>query len=140
MANANVPTYAQKYRPVTARVTVAAGAIGGGAPTGAVELARGAANAGSLVRKVWAMPSANATASSLILFLAKAETPTVFRLIDSEVMSAYTFAVTTKIPKTIFNDLTAAEPYYLSPGDILCAAAQVVPATGIDFVAQVADL
>ena len=140
MANANVPTYAQKYRPVAARILVAAGALPSGAPTGVVELARGANNAGTLVRKIWAMPCANATLSSLILYIAKAETPTVLRFLDSEAMAAYTFAVTTKIPKTFFGDLTATEPYYLAPGDILFAAAQVVPASGIDFTAQVADL
>ncbi|WP_282361234.1 hypothetical protein [Pseudomonas sp. PS01300] len=134
----NAP-FAQKFASSNAIVTAALASIGTSAPTGAVLLATGGAN-GSIVFAVSAMPRATVTASSLALFRVKSATPTVFNLIASALMPAYTLAATTEIPSTAFSKVSPTTPILLEPGEMLYAASQVALAAGIVFDASRADL
>ena len=137
--NSFTAPFAQKFAASSAIVTAAIAGIGTSAVTGAQLLATGGAN-GSLVFGVTAMPRATVGASSLILFRVKAATPTVFNLIKSTLMPAYTLAATTAVPETVFPSVTAQTPIFLEPGEMLYAGSQVALATGIVFDASRADL
>jgi len=134
----NAP-FAQKFKGNTAVVTAALAGIGTSTVTGAQLLATGGAN-GSLVVKLTAIPRATITAASIVLFLVKAGSPTVFQLIDSELMAAYTLAATTAIPETVFGNISWALPLVLEAGDMLYVGSQVALAAGIVFYAEQADL
>lgn len=134
----NAP-FAQKFAASNAIVTAALAGIGTSTVTGAQLLATGGAN-GSIVFGVTAVPRASVTASSLALFRVKSATPTVFNLIKSEAMAAYTLTATTKIPETAFASVTATTPIFLEPGEMLYAGSQVALAAGIVFDASRADL
>ena len=139
MANTFTAPFAQTYKTNAAAVTAALTGIGTSTVTGAVLLATAGAN-GSLVSKLTAIPRATVTASSLVLFLVKASAPTVYHLIDSELMAAYTLAATTAIPETAFGNITPTTPLRLEAGDRLYAGSQVALAAGIVFYAEQADL
>lgn len=124
--------FVQKFKPVTAVVTAALTGIGTSTVTGAQLLATGGAN-GSLITRLTAIPRATVTASSLVLFVVKAATPTVFNLVDSELMGAYTLAATTAIPETVFGNITPESCLPLDPGDMLYVGSQVALAAGIVF-------
>ena len=134
----NAP-FAQKFKGNTVVVTAALAGIGTSTVTGAKLLATGGAN-GSLVVKLTAMPRATITAASLVLFLVKAGSPTIYQLIDSELMAAYTLAATTAIPETVFGNISWALPLVLESGDMLYVGSQVALAAGIVFYAEQADL
>ena len=138
MNSFNAP-FAQKFVATNAVVTAALAGIGTSAVTGAQLLTTGGSN-GSIVMGVTATPRATVTASSLVLFRVKKETPTVFNLIKSELMAAYTLAATTKIPETVFSSVTATTPIFLEPDEMLYAGSQVALAAGIVFDAARADL
>ena len=137
--NSFTAPFAQKFAASNAIVTAALGGIGTSTVTGAQLLATGGTN-GSLVFGVTALPRGTVTASSLTLFRVKSATPTIFNLIKSELMPAYTLAVTTKIPETVFASVTATTPIFLEPGEMLYAGSQVALAAGIVFDASRADL
>jgi len=84
------------------------------------------------------MPRATVTASSLVLFLSK-DGGTTQRLIDSEVMAAYTMATTTAIPETTFSRIGETTPLRLEANDRLYVGSQVALAGGIVFMAQYTD-
>ena len=134
----NAP-FAQKFKSNTAVVTAALTGIGTSTVTGAQLLATGGDN-GSLLVKLTAMPRATVTAASLVLFVVKAGAPTVYQLIDSELMAGYTLAATTAIPETVFANITWAAPLVLGAGDMLYVGSQVALAAGIVFYAEQADL
>ena len=134
----NAP-FAQKFKSNTAVVTAALTGIGTSTVTGAQLLATGGDN-GSLLVKLTAIPRATITAASLVLFLVKAGAPTVYQLIDSELMAGYTLAATTAIPETVFANITWATPLVLGAGDMLYVGSQVALAAGIVFYAEQADL
>ena len=134
----NAP-FAQKFKSNTAVVTAALTGIGTSTVTGAQLLATGGDN-GSLLVKLTAIPRATVTAASLVLFLVKAGAPTVYQLIDSELMAGYTLAATTAIPETVFANVTWATPLVLGAGDMLYVGSQVALAAGIVFYAEQADL
>ena len=134
----NAP-FAQKFKSNTATVTAALTGIGTSTVVGAQLLATGGAN-GSLLVKLTAIPRATVTAASLALFLVKAGAPTVYQLIDSELMAGYTLAATTAIPETVFGNVTWATPLVLDAGDMLYVGSQVALAAGIVFYAEQADL
>lgn len=138
MNSFNAP-FAQKFAASNAIVTTALAGIGTSTVTGAQLLATGGAN-GSIVFGVTAIPRATVAASSLTLFRVKSATPTVFNLIKSELMAAYTLATTTKIPETVFASVTATTPIFLESGEMLYAGSQVALAAGIVFDASRADL
>lgn len=137
--NTMTAPFAQKFAASNAIVTAALGGIGTSTITGAQLLATGGAN-GSLVFGVNAMPRAAVGASSLVLFRVKAATPTVFNLIKSALMPAYTLSTTTAIPETPFPTVTSTTPILLEPGEMLYAGSQVALAAGIVFDASRADL
>ena len=134
----NAP-FAQKFKSNTAVVTAALTGIGTSTVTGAQLLATGGDN-GSLLVKLTAIPRATVTAASLVLFVVKAGAPTVYQLIDSELMAGYTLAATTAIPETVFANVTWATPLVLGAGDMLYVGSQVALAAGIVFYAEQADL
>lgn len=134
----NAP-FVQKFKGNTAVVTAALTGIGTSTVAGAQLLATGGAN-GSMVVKLTAMPRATITAASLVLFLVKAGAPTVYQLIDSELMAAYTLAATTAIPETVFGNISWGAPLTLDAGDMLYVGSQVALAAGIVFYAEQADL
>ena len=139
MANTFTAPFAQKYKTNAAVVTAALTGIGTSTVTGAQLVATAGAN-GSLVSKLTAIPRATVTASSLVLFLVKASAPTVFNLIDSELMAAYTLAATTAIPETAFGNISPSTPLRLEAGDMLYVGSQVALAAGIVFYSEVNDL
>ncbi|WP_341519817.1 hypothetical protein AABC73_14795 [Pseudomonas sp. G.S.17] len=139
MAKTFTAPFAQTYKTGTAVVTAALTGIGTSTVTGAALLATAGAN-GALVTKLTAIPRATVAASSLVLFLVKASAPTVYNLIDSELMAAYTLAATTAIPETAFGNIAPTTPLRLEAGDMLYVGSQVALAAGIVFYAEQADL
>lgn len=135
MANTFTAPFVQVFKTQPAVVTAALGGIGTATVTGAVAVATAGAN-GAVVTRLTAIPRATVTASSLVLFLVKASAPTVFHLIDSELMPAYTLAATTAIPETVFGNISNDTPLRLEAGDILYVGSQVLLAAGIVFTAQ----
>lgn len=139
MANTFTSPFAQTYKTNAAAVTAALTGIGTSTVTGAVLLTTAGTN-GALVTKISAIPRATVTAASLALFLVKASAPTVYQLIDSELMAAYTLAATTAIPETAFGNIAPTTPLRLEAGDMLYVGSQVALAAGIVFYAEQADL
>jgi hypothetical protein len=139
MANTFVSPFVQSYKTQSAAATIALGGIGTATVTGAVAVATAGAN-GAVVTRLTAMPRATVAASSLVLFLVKASAPTVFNLIDSELMPAYTLMATTAIPETAFGNISNDMPLRLEAGDILYVGSQVALAAGIVFTAQWGNL
>lgn len=139
MANTFTAPFAQTYKTNAAAVTAALTGIGTSTVTGAVLLATAGTN-GALVTKITAIPRATVTATSLVLFLVKASAPTVYNLIDSELMAAYTLAATTAIPETAFGNIAPTTPLRLEAGDMLYVGSQVALAAGIVFYAEQANL
>lgn len=139
MANTFTTPFAQKFSGVAAAVTAAIAGIGTSTVTGAVLLATGAAN-GSFIIKLTAMPRATVAASSLVLFVVKAAAPTVFNLIDSQLMAAYALAATTQVPVTNFDKVSWNTPIVLGAGDMLYVGSQVALTAGIIFYAEQADM
>lgn len=137
--NTMTAPFAQKFKSNSAVVTAALGGIGTSTVTGAQLVATGGAN-GSFILKLTAIPRATVTAASLVLFLVKAGAPTVYQLIDSELMAAYVLAATTAIPETVFSNISWAAPLVLDAGDMLYVGSQVALAAGIVFYAEQADL
>ena len=74
------------------------------------------------------------------LELVKASAPTVYQLIDSELMAGYTLAATTAIPETAFGNVAPTTPLRLEAGDMLYVGSQVALAAGIVFYAEQAEL
>jgi len=139
MANTFTAPFVQTLKTGSAVATTAVGGIGTDTVTNAVLLTTAGAN-GSLLTKVSAIPRGTATASSLVLFLVKSSAPSVYRLIDSELMPAYTLATTTAIPETTFSNITQQTPLRLEAGDMIYAGSQVALAAGIVFFAEQGDL
>lgn len=142
MANTFTAPFAQTYKTGTAVVTAALTGIDTDTPTGTQLLATAGIN-GALVTKVTAIPRGTVTASSLLLFIVKpvvAQATPTYRLIDSELMAAYTLATTTAIPETVFGNISPTLPLRLEAGDMLYVGSQVAAATGITFYSEQADL
>lgn len=138
MAKIYTPPYAQTPKTSIAVATAALGGIGTDTVTGAVLVATAGAD-GAVVTKLTAIPRATVTASSLVLFLVKAATPTVYSMIDSELMGAYTLAATTAIPETTFANISDSSPIRLEAGDKLYVGSQVALAAGIIFKSEWMD-
>lgn len=139
MANTFVAPFVQTYKTQAAVVTAALTGIGTSTVTGAVAVATAGTN-GALITRLTALPRATVAASSLVLFLVKASAPTVFNLIDSELMAAYTLSATTAIPETTFGNINDDTPIRLEAGDILYVGSQVALAAGIVFKAEWGNL
>lgn len=131
------PPYAQTPKTATAVATAAVSGLGTDAPTGTVLLGTAGAD-GAVVTRLMALPRATVTASSLVLFLSK-DGGVTQRLIDSELMAAYTLAATTAVPETSFGNISDSSPLRLEAGDSLYVGSQVALASGIVFAAQWMD-
>lgn len=129
--------FAQTPKTATAVATAAVSGLGTDAPTGAVLLGTAGAE-GAIVTRLMALPRATVTASSLVLFLSK-DGGTTLRLIDSELMAAYTLAATTAVPETAFGNIGDSSPLRLEAGDSLYVGSQVALAAGIVFKAEWMD-
>lgn len=138
MAKTFTAPFAQTPKTGQAVVTAAAGGVGTDTVTGAVLMATAGAD-GCLVTSVGAMPRGTVSASSLLLYLVKAATPTIYRPLDSALLAGYTLAVTTAIPVTPFGSISESTPLRLESGDKLYAASQVALAAGIIFTAKWMD-
>lgn len=132
----NTAPFAQTTKTATAVVTAAA-TVADDNPSNTVLLLT-AGTEGAIVSRLTAMPRATATAASLVLFLSK-DGGTTKRLIDSELMAAYTMAATTAIPETAFSNISDNSPLRLEAGDKLYVGSQVALASGIVFSAQWMD-
>jgi hypothetical protein len=93
---------------------------------------------GAILTRLTAIPRATVTASSLVLFISK-DGGTTQRLIDSELMSAYTMATTTAVPETVFAFYNESSPLRLEAGDRIYVGSQVALAGGIVFRAEFTD-
>lgn len=133
MALTNTAVFAQTPKTATAVATGAA-TVATDAPTNTVLLLT-AGTDGCIVTSLVAVPRATVTASSLCLWLSK-DSGTTQRLIDSELMSAYTMSTTTAIPETIFANISESSPLRLEGGDRLYVGSQVALASGIVFTAE----
>ena len=137
MAKTFTAPFAQTPQTATAVVTGAAGTITGDSPTNTVELLT-AGSDGAILTRLTAIPRATVTASSLCLWISK-DGGTTKRLIDSELMAAFTVATTTAIAETAFTLYTETTPLRLAAGDKLYVGSQVALASGIVFKAEYTD-
>lgn len=120
-------------------VTAAACVIGSAdTPTNTVLLMTANTNDGSIVTNLSAMPRATVTATGLYLFLSD-DGGTTKRLIDSELMAAYTLNTTTAIPETLFARYSEVTPLRLGAGDSLYVGSAVALAAGIVYKAEFTD-
>lgn len=138
MAKTIYAPFAQTPKTLAAVATAALGGLTTNTVTGAVLLATAGAD-GAIVSKLTAIPRDTVTASSLMLFLVKSATPTIYLPIDSELMAAYTAAATTATPETAFTNISPDSPMRLEAGDKLYVGSKVALASGIVFYAEWMD-
>jgi hypothetical protein len=132
MANTFTAPFAQTPKTATAVCTAVATLTD--TPSNTVLLVT-AGSDGAILTRLTAIPRATVTASSLVLFISK-DSGTTQRLIDAELMAAYTMATTTLIPETTFSLYTETTPLRLEAGDRLYVGSQVALAGGIVFRAE----
>ena len=132
MANTFTAPFAQTPKTATAVVTAVATLTD--TPSNTVLLVT-AGSDGAILTRLTAIPRATVTASSLVLFISK-DGGTTQRLIDAELMAAYTMATTTLVPETTFALYTETTPLRLEAGDRIYVGSQVALAGGIVFRAE----
>ena len=132
MANTFTAPFAQTPKTATAVVTAVATLTD--TPANTVLLVT-AGSDGAILTRLTAIPRATVTASSLVLFISK-DGGTTQRLIDAELMAAYTMATTTLVPETTFSLYTETTPLRLEASDRLYVGSQVALAGGIVFRAE----
>ena len=133
MAKTFTAPFAQTPKTATA-VCTAAATVANDTPANTVLLLTAGAD-GAILTRLAAIPRATVTANSLVLFISK-DAGTTQRLIDSELMAAYTMATTTAVPETAFANYSETTPLRLAAGDQLYVGAQVALASGIVFRAE----
>ena len=138
MAKTFTAPFAQTPKTLAVAVTTALGGLTTSTGTGASLVATAGAD-GAVVTKMTAMPRSTVAATALDLFIVKAGAPTVYLLIDSELMAAYTSATTTATPETTFGNISLDTPLRLEAGDKLYVGTEVVLAAGIVFYAEWMD-
>jgi hypothetical protein len=136
MAKTFTAPFAQTPKTASA-VCTAVATVTTDAPSNTVLLLT-AGSDGAILTRLSAIPRATVTASSLVLFISS-DTGTTKRLIDSELMAAYTMATTTAVPETTFTNFTETAPLRLAAGDQLYVGSQVALAGGIVFRAEYTD-
>jgi hypothetical protein len=136
MAKTFTAPFAQTPKTATAVVTAVA-TVTTDAPSNTVELLTAGAD-GAILTRLTAIPRATVTASSLLVFISS-DSGTTKRLIDSELMAAYTMATTTAVPETTFTMYSETTPLRLMAGDKLYVGSQVALAGGIVFRAEYTD-
>ena len=132
MANTFTAPFAQTPKTATAVVTAVATLTD--TPANTVLLVT-AGSDGAILTRLTAIPRATVTASSLVVFISK-DNGTTQRLIDAELMAAYTMATTTLVPETTFALYTESTPLRLEAGDRIYVGSQVALAGGIVFRAE----
>ncbi len=132
MSNTFTAPFAQTPKTATAVCTAAATLTD--TPSNTVLLVT-AGSDGAILTRLTAIPRATVTASSLVLFISK-DGGTTQRLIDAELMAAYTMATTTLVPETTFSLYTETTPLRLEASDRLYVGSQVALAGGIVFRAE----
>jgi hypothetical protein len=132
MANTFTAPFAQTPKTATAVVTAVATLTD--TPANTVLLVT-AGSDGAILTRLTAIPRATVTASSLVVFISK-DNGTTQRLIDAELMAAYTMATTTLVPETTFALYTETTPLRLEAGDRIYVGSQVALAGGIVFRAE----
>lgn len=137
MAKTFTAPFAQTPQTATAVATGAVANITTDAPTNTVLLLTAGAD-GAILTRLFAMPRATVTASSLVLFLSK-DNGTTMRLIDSELMAAQTVSSTAAIAETNFANYSETTPLRLAAGDHLYVGSQVALTSGIVFKAEWTD-
>ena len=138
MAKTFTAPFAQTPKTLAVAVTTALGGLTTSTVTGASLVATAGAD-GAVVTKMTAMPRSTVAATALDLFIVKAGAPTVYLLIDSELMAAYTSATTTATPETTFGNISLDTPLRLEAGDKLYVGTEVALAAGIVFYAEWMD-
>ena len=118
-------------------VLTTAGAVNSDIPTNTVLLYTAGAD-GSIITTIEAMPRATVTATAIYLF-SSTDGGTTQRLIDCVLMVAYTFALTTATPSTIFTNYTEDYPLRLKAGERLYVSTGVSLASGIVVEARGMD-
>lgn len=136
MAKTFTAPFAQTPKTATA-VCTAVATVTTDAPSNTVELLTAGAD-GAILTRLTAIPRATVTASSLVVFISS-DSGTTKRLIDSELMAAYTMATTTAVPETTFTMYSETTPLRLMAGDKLYVGSQVALAGGIVFRAEYTD-
>lgn len=136
MAKTFTAPFAQTPKTATA-VTTGAATVANDTPTNTVLLLT-AGSDGAILTRLSAIPRATVTASSLVLYISN-DTGTTKRLIDSELMAAYTMATTTAVPETAFANFSETTPLRLAAGDQLYVGSQVALGSGIVFRAEYTD-
>jgi hypothetical protein len=132
MANTFTAPFAQTPKTATAVCTAVATLTD--TPANTVLLVTAGAD-GAILTRLTAIPRATVTASSLVVFLSK-DGGTTQRLLDSELMAAYTMATTTAVPETVFTLYNEVTPLRLEAGDRIYVGSQVALAGGIVFRAE----
>lgn len=93
---------------------------------------------GCIVTKITVIPKGTITATGIVLY----ETPSGgTKLVkDSIALSAFTYAATAKLPKTIFTEVTETTPIRLGAGDkLLIGTLVAATAPGIDVAVEYTD-
>lgn len=121
--------FAQTPKTTTAVSTLACVIGVADAPTNTTLLCT-AGSDGALVTRIVSIPRATVTATAMYLFISK-DNGATSRLIDSELIGAYTLATTTLIPETVFANISETTPLRLEAGDKLYIGASVALAGGI---------
>ena len=132
MANTFTAPFAQTPKTATAVCTAVATLTD--TPSNTVLLVT-AGSDGAILTRLTAIPRATVAASSLVVFISK-DGGTTQRLIDAELMAAYTMATTTLVPETTFALYTETTPLRLEAGDRIYVGSQVALAGGIVFRAE----
>jgi hypothetical protein len=136
MANTFTAPFAQTPQTASA-VCTAVATVTADAPTNTVLLCTAGVN-GAILTRLWAIPRATVTATSLVIWISS-DTGTTKRIKDSELMAAYTMATTTAVPETSFTNYSETTPLRLKAGDQVYVGAQVALASGIVFTAEYTD-
>jgi len=136
MANTFTAAFAQTPKTASAVVTGVA-TVTSDSPANTVLLVTAGAN-GAIVTRLWAIPRATVTASSLIIWISS-DAGTTQRIKDSVTMAAQTVATTTAITNTQFTSYTESTPLRLAAGDRIYVGSQVALGSGIVFSAEYTD-
>jgi hypothetical protein len=136
MANTFTAPFAQTPQTASA-VCTAVATVTSDAPTNTVLLLTAGVN-GAILTRLWAIPRATVTASSLVIWISS-DTGTTKRIKDSVLMGAQTIATTTAITNTQFSNYSETTPLRLKAGDQIYVGSQVALASGIVFSAEYTD-
>lgn len=136
MANTFTAAFAQTPQTASA-VCTAAATVTTDSPTNTVLLCTAGVN-GAILTRLWAMPRATVTATSLVIWISS-DSGTTKRIKDSVLMPAQTLATTSLISYTQFTNYTESTPLRLKAGDQVYVGAQVALASGIVFTAEYTD-